>query len=67
MMTHICLGHHWRAHRYRFSGYTFCLFISQDKVSLGSSDCLETHSIDQADLELQDLPASASRVLGLKV
>ena len=29
--------------------------------------CPETHSVDQAGLELTDLPASASRILRVKV
>jgi hypothetical protein len=39
---------------------------SPDRVSLCSSGCPETHSVDQAGLELRNLPASASQVLGLK-
>jgi hypothetical protein len=39
----------------------------RDKVSLYSSGCPETHSVDQAGLELRNPPASASQVLGLKV
>jgi hypothetical protein len=42
------------------------LFVFKDKFSLRSPGCLGTHSVDQADLELRDLPASASRVRGLK-
>jgi hypothetical protein len=33
---------------------------------LYSPSCPGTHSVDQAGLELRELPASASRVLGLK-
>jgi hypothetical protein len=53
-------------------GQTFfvCLFVFvfvfRDKVSLYSPGCPGTHSVDQADLELRNSPASASRVLGLK-
>jgi hypothetical protein len=36
-------------------------------VSLCSPGCPGTHSVDQAGLELRNPPASASRVLGLKV
>ena len=36
------------------------------KVSQCSLGCLGTHSIDQAGLELEDVPVSASGVLGLK-
>jgi hypothetical protein len=40
-----------------------CLFFGfRDRVSLYSSGCPETHSVDQAGLELRNLPASASRV-----
>ena len=38
----------------------------QNKIFLCSPGCLETSSVDQAGLELRDLPASASQVLGLK-
>jgi hypothetical protein len=46
-----------------------CLFwflVFQDRVSLCSPGCPGTHSVDQAGLELRNLPVSASRVLGLK-
>jgi hypothetical protein len=42
------------------------LFVFQDRVSLCSPGCPGTHSVDQAGLELRNLPASASQVLGLK-
>jgi hypothetical protein len=35
-------------------------------VSLFSPGCPGTHFVDQARLELRNLPASASQVLGLK-
>jgi hypothetical protein len=38
-----------------------------DMVSLYSPGCPGTHFVDQAGLELRSPPASASRVLGLKV
>ena len=38
-----------------------------DKISLCRTGCPETHSVDQAGLELRDPPASASLELGLKV
>jgi hypothetical protein len=38
----------------------------RDKVSLYSPGCPGTHFVDQADLELRNLSASASRVLGFK-
>jgi hypothetical protein len=46
-----------------------CLFILvfQVRVSLRSPGCPGTHSVDQAGLELRNLLASASQVLGLKV
>jgi hypothetical protein len=37
------------------------------RVSLCSPGCPGTHTVDQAVLELKNLPASASQVLGLKV
>jgi hypothetical protein len=41
--------------------------VFRDRVSLYSPGCSGTHFVDQAGLELRNLPASASRVLGLKV
>jgi hypothetical protein len=41
--------------------------VFRDRVSLCSPGCPETHFVDQAGLELRNPPASASRVLGLKV
>jgi hypothetical protein len=49
---------------YRVNIYDF--FFFRDRVSLCSPGCPGTHSVDQAGLELRNLPASASRVLGLK-
>jgi hypothetical protein len=46
--------------------FVFVLFVFQDRVSLCSPGCPGTHSVDQAGLDLRNLPASASRVLGLK-
>jgi hypothetical protein len=40
--------------------------VFQDRVSLYSPGCPGNHFVDQAGLELRNLPASASRVLGLK-
>jgi hypothetical protein len=40
--------------------------VFRDRVSLCSPGCPGTHSVDQASLELRNLPASASKVLGLK-
>ena len=49
---------------------SFNLFCGEgrvrDRISLYSPGCLGTHSVDQADLKLRNLPASASQVLGLK-
>jgi hypothetical protein len=45
----------------------FFLFLAfRDRVSLCSPDCPGSHSVDQFGLELRNLPASASQVLGLK-
>jgi hypothetical protein len=41
-------------------------FFPRGRVSLCSPDCFRTHFVDQAVLKLQDPPASASQVLGLK-
>jgi hypothetical protein len=41
-------------------------FVFQDRVSLCSPGYPGTHFVDQTGLELRNLPASASRVLGLK-
>ena len=43
----------------------FC-FVFRNRVSLYSPGCPRTHSVDQDGLELRNLPASASQVLGLK-
>jgi hypothetical protein len=45
--------------------FWFCFF--RNRVSLCSPGCPGTHFVDQAGLELRNPPASASRVLGLKV
>jgi hypothetical protein len=46
-----------------------CLFVLffQDRFSLCSPGCPETHSVDQTGLELRNLADSTSQVLGLKV
>jgi hypothetical protein len=44
----------------------FVFWVFWDRVSLCSPVCPETHFADQAGLELRNLPASASWVLGLK-
>jgi hypothetical protein len=43
-----------------------CVCLFQIRVSLYSPGCPGTYSVDQAGLELRNLPASASRVLGLQ-
>jgi hypothetical protein len=47
-------------------GSFFFFFFFRDRVSLCSSGCPGTHFVDQTGLELGNLPASASQVLGLK-
>ena len=46
--------------------FTFFWWGGEDRVSLCSLGYPRTSSVDQADLKLTE-PASASRVLGLKV
>jgi hypothetical protein len=43
------------------------VFVFRDRVSLYSPGCPGPHFVDQAGLKLRNPPASASRVLGLKV
>jgi hypothetical protein len=43
-----------------FCLFVFCFFVFRDRVSLYSPGCPGTHFVDQAGLELRDLPASAS-------
>jgi hypothetical protein len=45
----------------------FFYFFFWDQVSLYSPGCPGTHFVDQTGLELRNLPASASLVLGLKL
>jgi hypothetical protein len=42
------------------------VLVFRDRVSLCSPCCPGTHFVDQAGLELRNLPASASQVQGLK-
>ena len=51
---------------YFFFCFGFGFLVFQDRVSLYSPGCPGTHFVDQAGLELRNLPASVSRVLGLK-
>jgi hypothetical protein len=46
--------------------HLFFFLVFRDRVSLFSPGCPGTHSVDQAGLELRNLPASASQVLGIK-
>jgi hypothetical protein len=50
----------------QWAKFIFFFFVFRDRVSLCSPGCPETHVVDQAGLKLRNLPASASRVLGLK-
>jgi hypothetical protein len=49
-----------------FLFYFILFFFFRDRVSLCSSGCPGTHSVDQAGLKLRNPPASASQMLGLK-
>jgi hypothetical protein len=51
---------------FSFLFFFFFPLVFRDRVSLCSPGCPGTHSIDQAGLELRNLSASASQVLGLK-
>jgi hypothetical protein len=42
------------------------VLVFRDRVSLCSPGCPGTHFVDQAGLELRNVPGFASRVLGLK-
>jgi hypothetical protein len=50
-----------------FFFFSFWFLVFQDRVSLYSSGCPGTHSVDQAGFKLRNPPASTSQVLGLKV
>jgi hypothetical protein len=56
---------HTFARKFNFNFFLF-VFVFGVRVSLYSPGCPGTHFVDQADLELRNLPASASQVLGLK-
>jgi hypothetical protein len=47
--------------------FIYLFLVFRDRVSPYSPGCPGTHFVDQAGLELRNPPASASRVLGLKV
>jgi hypothetical protein len=49
-----------------FLSFFFFFLVFRDRVSLYTPACPGTHSGDQVGLELRNLPASASQVLGLK-
>jgi hypothetical protein len=49
-----------------FLSFFLFFLVFRDRVSLCSPGCPGTHFVDQAGLELRNLPASASQVLGLK-
>jgi hypothetical protein len=44
----------------------FCFVVFWARISLCSPDCPRTHSVNQAGLEIRDLPTSASWLLGLR-
>jgi hypothetical protein len=46
--------------------FVFVFVFFRGRVSLCNPGCPGTHFVDQAGLELRNLPASASQVLGLK-
>ena len=54
----------WWVKRGIFFVFCFIWFLG-DRVSLNSPDCPGTHSVDQAGLELRNLPASASQNAGI--
>jgi hypothetical protein len=58
---------HAQARTHTSSSYLFIYLVFRDRVSLYSPGCPSTHFVDQAGLKLRNPPASASRVLGLKV
>jgi hypothetical protein len=50
----------------KFYLFIIIILVFRDRVSLYSLGCPGTHSVDQAGLELRNLPVFASQVLGLK-
>jgi hypothetical protein len=61
----VCVYVYIYIYMYVYQSFFFFL-VFRDRVSLCSSGCPGTHSVDQAVHELRNPPASASRVLGLK-
>jgi hypothetical protein len=55
-----------RIRMYMYMYICIYTFFSRDRVSLCSPGSPGTHFVDQAGLELSNLPASASQVLGLR-
>jgi hypothetical protein len=64
IFTRMCKQIHTQT--YIHSNFYFYFLVFQDRVSLCSPGCPGTHFVDQAGLELRNLPASASQVLGLQ-
>jgi hypothetical protein len=60
----VCFGLFWFV--LFWFGLVWFGLIFRDRVSLYSPGCPGTHFVDQAGLELRNLPVSASLVLGLK-
>jgi hypothetical protein len=64
------LGHRCSEFRVHLGGFFLdeyeVSFFFPDRVSLCSPGCPGTHSVDQAGLELRNMPAFASQVQGLK-
>jgi hypothetical protein len=63
--THGGEGREERREKVNFLSFYF-IFDFQNRVSLCSSGCPGTQSVDQVGLKLRNPPASASQVLGLK-
>jgi hypothetical protein len=59
----VCHHHH---AQFLLPFFFFFFLVFQDRVSLCSPGCPGTHFVDQAGLELRNLPASASFLKGKK-